>query len=385
MTGFTVLAKLGPQAGVWIGLLVVAWLFRLAYLRGARHFAAGERRSRLLDELAATVRHGLPLQPVFVHAVRGAPVTERRALHRIALDLESGATLAETVSLPRRNVLPAHAIGPLRAAEGTAAMDVVLEAAARTEDRRLNVTHRVLTALLYPLGILALAYPMAWLTMSDGLVGVASSMEASPPDWWDTAFDVARAGWTAVAVLGGLVLLVLFGSAAVDALPFTPPTSGSPLRGLRSWLPYLRRVTELGSGARVLRALAALLRAGRPLHDAVRGAAPAADARRFERGFALVADRLEQGDGLEAAWKAAPLPPSVRERAVLAACGAPDEIARTFDVLADELELRHRAAAERFIARLQPAALLLVGFTVLMQSIVVFGLLASARAAVMPW
>jgi type II secretory pathway component PulF len=261
-------------------------------------------------------------------------------------------------------------------------MDVVLEAAARIEERRVTVMHRVLLALLYPLGIAALCIPMAVLGK---FTEVAESMEVTPPAWWSTGFEAGSTLAAVAGALGGVVILVILGRSALDAIPVLRPTSNGTLRGIRAWLPYFGPITSLGSGARTLRALSALLLAGKPLHDALRGAAPAADAARFERRFVAVAERLEQGDTIDTAWHDAPLPPSVRERAALASRGTATEAARSFEVLADDLELRHGAAVDRFIARLQPAALLFVGATVLLQAMVVFSFITFTRDVVKPW
>jgi type II secretory pathway component PulF len=115
---------------------------------------------------------------------------------------------------------------------------------------------------------------------------------------------------------------------------------------------------QLSAAERLLRCVSSLLKAGLPMHAALRGAADASGRRAIAREARAAALLLEQGNGPAKAWRRISLPAFVRERAV-----AGTDLER----LADECARRHRERGERWMRWSQPIALALLSVAVWVQ------------------
>ncbi|MHC4223407.1 MAG: type II secretion system F family protein [Planctomycetota bacterium] len=299
-----------PLVPIACGLGVLA-----VFARQLRHRRRMERRARLLEILAMGTRRALPLAPLLENAA-----SDDRSLARMAGKVAGGAPLSE--SLPRG--FPKHALAAIRAAEGTARLSDVLEGLARDEAAALNLRQQRNLAALYPL-LLALA-----------LVGVTwfhAGLWHRWMDWKDVVISpLQKWGLAATLTAVGAVLLLLV------------------------WNRFGGR--RLPAAERLLRCASSLLRAGMPMHAALRAAADASGLRAIAREARAAALLLEQGGGLEAAWSRISLPAFVRERAV-----AGTDLER----LADECARRHRVKVERWLRWSQPLSLALLAVAVWIQ------------------
>ncbi|MHC4933109.1 MAG: type II secretion system F family protein [Planctomycetota bacterium] len=285
------------------------------FARQLRHRRRMERRARLLEVLAMATRRALPLAPLLERAASDDP-----SLARTAGKIAGGAPLSE--SLPRG--LPKHAIAAIRAAEGTARISDVLAGLARDEAAALTLRQQRNLAAVYPV-LLALA-----------LVGVTWFLDGlwrRSMDWAELVISPLQR-WGAAAtltVVGVVVLLMIWKRLGGRRLP---------------------------AAERLLRCTDSLLKAGLPMHQALRGAADASGLRAVARSARAAALLLEQGDAPETAWRRIPLPAFVQERAV-----AGTELER----LAEECARRHRERVERWLRWSQPISLALLSVAIWMQ------------------
>jgi len=299
-----------PLVPIACGLGVLAVFARQVRLRRQM-----ERRGRLLEILAMATRRALPLAPLLEQAASDDP-----SLVRMAGKVAGGAPLSE--SLPRG--LPRHAVAAIRAAEGTARLSDVLEGLARDEAAALNLRQQRNLAALYPI-LLALALV--------GLTSFHAGLWRRWMDWKDLVISpLQRWGMAATVAATAAVLLLL----------------------LRKRLGGRR----LPAAERLLRCASSLLKAGLPMHQALRDAADASGRRAIAREARAAALLLEQGSGTEAAWRRIPLPAFVQERAV-----AGTDLER----LADECARRHRERVERWLRWSQPLSLALLAVAVWIQ------------------
>ena len=296
----------------------------------------------------------------------------------------SGTALSAALSSARLLTFAEHTVAAVRAAEGTPRLASVLGAAAADDAEVENRRASVWAAAFYPLVVLALVGGIAGGIISptrNRLSEVFDSIEISRPAALDVAARAgAVAGWVAIAAV-----FVLAGSWLVRR---SPSLTGGLARLTRSaWqvLPFIRGASRLGAGARVLRALEPGVRAGMPLHEALRRAAPAAGCRASTKAALAAARLAEAAAPLDEVVGALLLPAIIRARLALAATRAPDALADAVRVLAEDCARRYHDALDTRMRWLQPAATLCVGAIVMTQLLSIFAILELVRRQVPTW
>ncbi|MHC5011412.1 MAG: type II secretion system F family protein, partial [Planctomycetota bacterium] len=125
---------------VWI-VAVVLLVTLAGFAQAHRSRCWLELRAALLDLLASATRRGVPLHALLVAAAAERTGRERNAILDLALRLELGRSLAEALEALPDRVLPRHVAGAVRAAEGTARLPDVLEAAASDAAESVAMRH----------------------------------------------------------------------------------------------------------------------------------------------------------------------------------------------------------------------------------------------------
>ncbi len=343
-----------------------------------------EVRCRLLEVMAASVGHGVPLGPVVAAAAAESRGFARRALGELRDRLDADARIGEALESARMLAFPAHTIGAVRAAEGTPRLAAVLAAAARDDAEVENRRASVWAAAFYPLLVVTFVGVVAGGSLSPmrgRLAEVLAAMEMSPSPELQFAAQTGRiAGMVAVVAALAVVVSWILGRA-----PALTSRIARPLRSLVQLLPVVRGAARLGGGARMLRALEPCIRAGMPLHEALGRAAEAASCRAVTRSALAASARATEGAPVDDVANALHLPAAVRARFALAATRAPDRFADAIGGLADDCARRYRDALDTRMRWFQPLATLFVGALVLSQLAGIFAMLEIVRREAMPW
>lgn len=369
-----VLNGLWPLELAFLAIVAAAWF--------ARGRAAAELRARLFEAMSAAVRRGVPLAPLVEHAAAERGRRTGASLRRLAEDLESGTSLAGALAHCRALRVPAPALAAIDASDGGPGLAGVLAAAARDTTTHLAVRHRAWGAAAYPLVVIA---GLSWsASVSFPRLGeVFDSMDLVPPfSAWQVGLPTFSAEVLSL-VLGVACSVVLLRGLAAPFRSRGPVRA--PRRGVLESIPPFRGPAKLAGSARFLDALAALVRAGEPLADAVRTAAPASGHRAVHLGALALADAVESGKSATVAWDRVPLAPSLRSRAVAACSRAPSEAASALERLAVECRARRDACAEARLRWAAPAGVLVAGTFVALTLHGLFSMLDRIREAVPRW
>lgn len=274
-------------------VLLAAWLTRL----GARRTGDGLVRDALLSQLGLAVERGLPLEEALLALGqdlerRGAggplgPVAgfltftqawaERRHLRAaaatifdVAAELRDGGPLGRALARAGDGVVPPADRKALDAAAAQGGLGPALRGlrALSSEGARLRETLR--GSLVYPSIVLGIVLAGAWFIAVVVGPKMAELTDALSATGSRRTVELLGGVHQLLSLAAPLLAVVLWiGASGALAMRLTWPER------LASWLlPPVRRVREAVERGRRARLLAALLRAGVPLPDALRAAAP---------------------------------------------------------------------------------------------------------------
>lgn len=356
--------------GVALAVLRMAWTwFVLARRREFGH--------TLLDLLALAIRRGAPLPGVLSAAGQERTTHERHRLERAADRLADGAPLGATLADWGDGVFGRPVCAALRAGDGSGAEAAVLNACARATADRLSVGHRVLLTLAYPAGVGAFCA----FAFSLGQPGFLARWWRQVLDCIDVDAEGARfaislatsGGWVGAGLATVFLVALLVGWLAARDTTLGRLVARTVERVAR-FLPVVGAMTRRGERVLALRVYACLVAAGVP-RDAA-----------WERCAPIVRRPGELPDGdIERVWQTLGLPATARARASAAFARPVAEAASVLDRLADEATERLRAATDRTLAWLRPAAVVIVGAMIAAQADAAFQVIWAAQEAAKPW
>lgn len=260
-------------------------------------------------QVAAFVRTGIPI----VDAVRVVEEgTDNKRFKAILADigqqLQGGVPFSEALE-PHSSVFPRYYLGILRSAELTGQLDTVLDQLSLYIERDLEARSKVKSALTYPAVILV----MSVLTMVVMVAFVLPKFvdffddlgaELPLPTRMLLGFSAAFSQWWWVLALGVLTIIVLF------------VISGRSEAGLRKRHALLLRIPVIGvivqysAVERFCRIIAAMMRAGVPLPEALASAIESTNNQVFVDGLRVARDEMLEGEGVAAPLERTGLFPS---------------------------------------------------------------------------
>jgi type IV pilus assembly protein PilC len=251
----------------------------------------------LSRQLAAFVRTGIPLSEAIRIVGEGVKNKRLRAIVvQIEEDLQAGQPFSQAVA-KHGAVFPPYYVSILRSAELTGRLDEVLDQLSAYIERDLDARSKVKSALTYPAVILGMSVVTVlvmvlfvlprFVTFFDDL-----DAELPLPTRMLLAFSDFIGNWWWAILIAVLVLVV--GNVVMGR------TDGG--RHLRSKallrVPLIGDIVAYAVVERFCRVIAAMMKAGVPLPQAMASAIESSNNAVFERGLAHVRDAMIQGDGI---------------------------------------------------------------------------------------
>jgi type IV pilus assembly protein PilC len=248
-------------------------------------------------QVAAFVRTGIPI----IEAVRvvedGTGNKRFRAiLGDVREQLQSGVPFSESLA-PHRDIFPPYYLGILRSAEMTGQLDTVLDQLSVYIERDLEARSTIKSALTYPLVILVMSVVTMVIMVGFVLpkfVDFFKDMDSNLPlptrmllglsdgfqTWWWLLFLMTAAF---------IVTYILLGRSA-----------GGRRVKHRAFLriPVVGEVVRYAAIERFCRIIAAMMRSGVPLPEAMSSAIESTNNQIFEDGLRLARDEMIEGDGM---------------------------------------------------------------------------------------
>lgn len=298
--------------------------------RGLRRFRRREITARLLEVLSAAMNRGLSVAPVVERATVVARGREKIALQRVHMALQRGETLSAALAAGGPAVADRTVTASLAAAERGPGAPALLAALVRRDEAAARYEYAFGITMLYPIVL--------------GIVGSLLVAIRNPirqlinPHAWELA-QSGKFGFSVFLWTLAVIVLVRW------------------LARRGRWWPG----SVDADAARWLHASAPLIEAGRPLHEALRVAAPACRPRSRERAVREVAARIERGDSVLEASQALPAAPIVQARLGTALRREPASAAAAIRALGDECAMRAQRSGQARLRWLQPTLLLILG------------------------
>ncbi len=352
------------QAGILTSWLAPAGSRRRHALFGQSRFD-GQQRSELYRELASLLHSGLPLMASLDLLIQAPELAALRPrLANIRDKIREGASLAE--ALAAAGAISPYEKAVIAAGERAAELDLTLDRLADFMEEQQRLREKILTALIYPAILLALA-----LIIAVGLLGFAM------PRLGQMLAEQSRLPMPLLTRLmiqaGHLVAWLAMPLIALAALTLgllrrrlrRDPASARQANRRCFQLPIIGPAYSILVNLRFARTLSLLLRSGLPLIDSLSMAGAATGSPWLSDLAEQATEALRHGSSLAEVLRR--IPPLAQSLAGWVQVG---EAGGSLDIMLDNAARRFQQQWERYLTRrvaiLEPALIILIGGFVLL-------------------
>ena len=264
-----------------------------------------EWRAQFVRQLATLLAAGITLdRSLHLMVQQALRKSEMTAINGIAQSVTNGLSLSAAL-LKSDNLFKPDEIGLVKAGEQTGSPVPVLEELASLLERRIELRGRLVSAMVYPAFLLALA-PVSLIIIATVLVPnlapLFENSEAAMPlalsamIWFSREFQERGLLWFGLLVLLGIIVAWLFQLERVSSL-WSEHSLELPIVGT------LKRKTE---SARICRTLGSLIRSGSPLQSALQAVVEATPSKPTQVKMQKVRDLVVAGAKLGDALRTVP-------------------------------------------------------------------------------
>jgi type IV pilus assembly protein PilC len=316
----------------------------------------------LCRQLAVFLRSGVSvLEALVVLGDETSNKLLRTALDGLRTALESGARFSDAAA-QHPELFPPYAVEILRSAELTGNLDEVLDQLADYLEREIETSHRVRSAMAYPLVVMSLAVIVTIVLVTYVLPKFRdffSSLNAKLPLPTRILLAMARfiSHWG--LILGGLLLVLVVAGFIAERTE-----AGKEIRDrLILKIPVIGSLIHTAIVERFCRLLASMTIAGVGLPEAIAVTTAATNNTVFRKGLAQARAAMMRGEGLAVPLAATGLFPGAARQ--MFAVGEntgnlDDQLQAAANYLDRELDYK----IKRFTALIEPAVILTVGLVV---------------------
>jgi type IV pilus assembly protein PilC len=310
-------------------------------------------------QAASFLRSGVPiLDSLAVVGEENASKKMQNVLAEVQLRLRAGSSFGDAIS-QHPKVFPGYYIAVVRAAELTGRLDEALDQLAEYVEREVEARRKVKSALTYPTIVFFLAIA-AVVVMSVFVLPKFQSFYKSlganlplPTRMLMNFTDFIQNSWW-------IILLVAFGIGVIGFAMIGGKQGKSRRDTFMLKLPVIGRLLSLIAIERFCSVLAALVRTGVPLPDAVQVSADSTNNRVFQSKLTVVREAMMRGEGLARPIQASGLfPPAARQMIRVGESTGSLDIQLQSAALFYERELNFEL--KRVTDMFEPAILLVVG------------------------
>jgi type IV pilus assembly protein PilC len=313
-------------------------------------------------QIAAFVRTGIPI----IDAVRVVEEsTDNKRFKTILVEvresLEGGVPFSEALA-PHAAVFPNYYLGILRSAELTGQLDTVLDQLSLYIERDMETRQRIKSALTYPIVIMVMSVVTMVVMVAFVLprfVVFFEDLDATLP----LPTRMLLGFSDVVQTWGWLIALVTIAFGLAFYASGKSPAGRRIRHGVFLKLPVVGDIVRYSAVERFCRIIAAMMRAGVPLPEAMASAIDSSNNQIFQDALRVARDEMLEGDGVAGPIERTGLFPAAAVQMIRVGeeTGTIDiqlESAATY--FARELEFRLKRLTDLF----EPAVILFMGFIV---------------------
>lgn len=248
-------------------------------------------------QIAAFVRTGIPIIDA-VRVVEEGTDNKRfkQILAEVREQLQGGVPFSEALA-PHQSVFPSYYLGILRSAELTGQLDTVLDQLSMYIERDMDARSKVKSALTYPMVIMAMSVVTMVVMVAfvlprfvtffkdlDAQLPLPTRMLLSFSDFFQTWWWVG-----ALLVLAFIVLFIMSGRS---------PQGRRIRHRAFMGIPVVGTIVQYSAIERFCRIIAAMMRAGVPLPEAMASAIDSTNNQIFQDGLRVARDEMLEGEGI---------------------------------------------------------------------------------------
>jgi type IV pilus assembly protein PilC len=313
-------------------------------------------------QIAAFVRTGIPIIDAVRVVEEGTDNKRFKAiLAEVREQLAGGVPFSEALA-PHEAVFPSYYLGILRSAELTGQLDTVLDQLSVYIERDMETRQRVKSALTYPAVILVMSVVTMFIMVLFVLPRFVTffddlDAELPLPTRMLLGFSKFMSGWW------WLILLVVAALVALFIASGRSPQGRRIRHRAFMGIPVVGEIVRYSAVERFCRIIAAMMKAGVPLPEAMASAIDSTNNQIFQDGLRVARDEMLEGDGIAEPLMRTDLFPAaaVQMARVGEETGTLDvqlESAATY--FSRELEYKLKRLTDLF----EPAVILIMGFVV---------------------
>lgn len=313
-------------------------------------------------QIAAFVRTGIPIIDAVKVVEEGTDNKRfRNILTEVRESLEGGVPFSEALA-PHHSVFPPYYLGILRSAELTGQLDTVLDQLSTYIERDMEARAKVKSALTYPMVVMALSVVTMLVMVTFVLPRFVDffedlDSELPLPTRMLLGFADFMSSW-------GWLLAIIF-VALVAVIYFSGKTEGGRRFRHKVFLatPVIGEIVRFSAIERFSRIIAAMMRAGVPLPEAMASAIESTNNQVFEDALRIARDEMLEGDGVAGPLERTELFPAAAVQMVRVGeeTGTLDtQIESAASYYARELEYKLKRLTDLF----EPAVILFMGLVV---------------------
>jgi len=310
-------------------------------------------------ELGILLRAGLPLDRALNVLVSLHVDTPLAALlENIRVRVKEGVTLSDAVQA-QGPVFSNFYVSLLRAGESGGALDIILERLAEHLDRSKELRDTLVSALIYPCILIAVALASIFLLLAY-VVPQFTEMFASAEQVLPLSTRITIGVGDALQHYGWLLILAVAASIAVLRRQLRNPASQYTLHASLLRLPMLGAITVKIEVARFSRTLGTLLQNGIPLLKALSIAKDTVGNRVMSDGLERVASGLKEGQSFAEPLGAEARFPALAVQMIRVGEES-GELEPILHQVADTYDRDTQVTVKRTLAVLEPALILVLG------------------------
>ncbi len=248
-------------------------------------------------QIAAFVRTGIPLIDAVAVVEQGTDNKRFRAiLADVREQLQAGVPFSDALT-PHAEVFPPYYLGIIRSAELTGQLDIVLDQLSVYIDRDMEARSKVKSALTYPLVVMGMSVVTVIVLVAFVLPRFVKffkdlGSKLPLPTRMLLGFSDFLSAWWWVLAIAVVVLIAGY--------VLSGRTDGGRETRHRVFLamPMMGTIVRYSAIERFCRIIAAMLRAGVPLPEAMDSAIESTNNKVFEKGLTAARDEMLEGDGV---------------------------------------------------------------------------------------
>ena len=248
-------------------------------------------------QIAAFVRTGIPIVDAVMVVEQGTDNKRFKAiLVEIREALESGVPFSEALA-PHANIFPSYYLGILRSAELTGQLDTVLDQLSTYIERDMEARSKVKSALTYPMVVMVMSIMTMVIMVTFVLpkfVVFFEDLDAELPLPTRLLLGVSKtfSTWWWLMAIVVAILIGLF------ILSGKSPAGRRIRHGAFLKMPVVGEIVRYSAIERFCRIIAAMMKAGVPLPEAMASAIESTNNQIFEDGLRTARDQMLEGDGV---------------------------------------------------------------------------------------